>query len=155
MISIDPNRLVFEVLSDEWHTVYANHSLSAISLGMNQLQLEIVEQSLLEIEQNEKRNLKPTYYAILLARVLDALYPSHLLASSVLAFPLSALHLIKKRWNSLGLPNILDEMTNVDSIATKRCLKWLQNGLLRKMNVYFEFGILNHQKWRVGIVYFI
>jgi hypothetical protein len=92
-------------------------------------------------------------YVGALARLIDIAYPSHQLQASVLAYPLQAEGILKRRIVSLGfeLANGNEDSGPIDCKFTTKVLRQICRKLENEQRFYFEFSFTERTHFRVGM----
>ncbi|KAI9205006.1 uncharacterized protein BJ171DRAFT_458658 [Polychytrium aggregatum] len=137
----------------EWICIYATNGIWKHRLLAQPSIKRLVQDITEKIRQNPGASGSNSYNQAI-ARVLDAVHPSHRLLASTLAYPMSAPSLIKKRLSFLGYapPNPSDEISNISQMDCLTTLRQLNKRLDEDHRFYFEFTVLDKSDWRCGFI---
>ncbi|KND01565.1 uncharacterized protein SPPG_03365 [Spizellomyces punctatus DAOM BR117] len=139
-------------LRADWGCVYATAGVWKVRLMARPTAREMVKQTQDQILTYRGQSEKYSFVQ-LLARLVDAVHPSHQLPAAVLAYPLYGVSVLKRRLAALGYDvgvggedsSILDTRTALSYIAQ------INYRLQREHRFYFEFSTPDKTAWRVGL----
>ncbi|KAJ3300337.1 hypothetical protein HK104_001755 [Borealophlyctis nickersoniae] len=139
----------------EWECAYATAGPWLNRLMARPTVCELVLRTLAQLESQVSSPVADELsYVHLLARVIDAVHPTHQLQASVLAYPLSGVSILKRRLISLGY-NVGpggEESTTLDAKTAVSIVKEISMRLETEHRFYFEFSAPDKTPWRVGFV---
>ncbi|KAJ3412016.1 hypothetical protein HDV05_001397 [Chytridiales sp. JEL 0842] len=156
-VSVNTNRLEFSVAdkvppNSSWGCVYATQGAWNLRLLSKPMVLNMLQQTLdrLRFETNADK----VSYVCTLARILDLAHPSHQLQSSVLAFPLNANYILKRRLVALGydISPAAEDNSSIDEKFSIDILKQIIWKLHGEQRFYFELTAPEKAVWRAGFV---
>ncbi|KAJ3131993.1 hypothetical protein HK100_005821 [Physocladia obscura] len=162
-VILRPNRLEFHIseiaTQSTWGCVYANLGPCSSNLTNQKIASEITSQSLdqvLNVVKKDANGLTSSSLSFLciLARTIDAIHPTHQLQGSVLAFPLYAGTIIKKRLVALGynIAPFTEDTGVIDGAFAANILKQIYNGLVRQQRFFFEVSFQDFTVFVVGLI---
>ncbi|KAJ3220373.1 hypothetical protein HDU67_000040 [Dinochytrium kinnereticum] len=131
-VTVAPNRIDFfipdsarTIVKDGWVSVYATNGPWAARLQGKSMIAAMISQSVDQIRYGAAEDVNYSYISIL-ARILDLAHPSHQLQASVLAYPLHAPTIIKKRLVALkyDITPHTEEYGNIDHEFAMDILSW-------------------------------
>jgi hypothetical protein len=133
-----------------WATVFVSGALWAGKLALKPLIRDVATQIFNQLKRSQINNNELSYVQTI-ARVIDLVHHGPKIQPSTMAFPLSAVALLRKRLISLGYTistpeeaKIINHPTAIDII--KQIIKKLERG----HRYYFEFAVPRRSIWRVG-----
>ncbi|KAJ3203755.1 hypothetical protein HDU82_006320 [Entophlyctis luteolus] len=149
---LKPSRVEVKLQSgasaNSWGCAYGTHGPSASHHCGKKMQTEMTAQALEQLlsfvesrrEAPSTPNSPTPSFLCILAKIMDAVHPTHSLQTSVLAYPAYANTLLKKRLLSLGysIAPFTEETGQIDSAFAISVLKQICNNLLRDQRFYFE-----------------
>ncbi|KAI9141422.1 hypothetical protein BKA69DRAFT_1139007 [Paraphysoderma sedebokerense] len=142
---------------NNWICAYASHGVWNSRLLSKPLIYDVVRHTRIQIEQRGRN--ESGSYLLVIARLLDLVHPSHTLQSLMIAYPLNAFSILKKRLSSLGYElraNILtigthiEEVANVNATFAIDIIGQIENRLAKEHKYYFEFSCSDKVPWRAG-----
>ncbi|KAI9331354.1 hypothetical protein BDR26DRAFT_870379 [Obelidium mucronatum] len=156
-IIMKPNRLEFYV--DEkappfsWSCVYANQGPSTKTLLAKKMLTDMTVQTLDRLLFSHE-SFEKTSFLCTFAKLLDAIHPTHALQGSVLAFPLYAGTILKKRLVQLGysISPLSEDVGQIDANFAKGILKQLVHALVHEQRFYYEVSFPDLTAFRIGLV---
>ncbi|KAJ3097483.1 hypothetical protein HDU97_004850 [Phlyctochytrium planicorne] len=157
-VSIAPNRIDFSIpdsakliAKDGWVSVYGTTGPWAARLQGKTMVAQMISQSLDRVRYDAEPDDNLSYISFL-ARILDLAHPSHQLQASVLAYPLHAPTIIKKRLVALkyDIGSHTEDYGAIDYTFAVDIVKQINWRLELEHQFYYEFSYPNHTQWRVG-----
>lgn len=135
----------------EWGCVYATAGPWRARLMARPTVRDIVKQTQEQIISH-RHNGDNFSFLHLLARLIDAVHPTHQLPAAVLAYPLYGVNIIKRRLATLGYDigvggedsGVLDAQFALDVVGQ------MMERLQKEHRYYFEFSTPDKTVWRVG-----
>ena len=162
-VVVAENRLSFELPLTQpslqnWVMLYSSASVSGARLGLKQLQLDILDQTRNQVllwTRPEESQQQQSFLNVL-AKLLDAIYPTHQLPTAVLGYPLSAPTIIRKRLETLGLyaaPKGEDPQADASKFDANFVLRIVDQIRLRHESAHrfsFEITVPERVVWIAG-----
>ena len=136
--------------NQKWATAYASEGVWSARCLSKQLVRDIVIQTLQQVKLNQD-NGKSFSYLHSLARIFDLVHPTQNVQSAIMAYPINAISILKKRLASFGYHSMPNEDPNVlDNIQTAEYIRQINRKLDKEMRAYFEFTVPHRVAWRIG-----
>ncbi|KAJ3246138.1 hypothetical protein HDU78_007785 [Chytriomyces hyalinus] len=134
-----------------WGCVYANQGPCANKLATKKFIADMTSQTLNHLIHSEGA-LDNVAFICALARIVDAAHPSHQLQSTMLAYPLYAGTILKKKLVSLGysIAPASEDYGQIDAAFTKSILKQIYHGLVQEQRFYLEISYPDSGVFRAG-----
>ncbi|KAJ3071600.1 hypothetical protein HDU98_005102 [Podochytrium sp. JEL0797] len=165
-ILLSPTRLDFHLhptaAPHTFHCVYASSGPSAKHLHGKKMVTEMAVQTLqsltvasTDMEGTNAVANTSTSCAYTLAKLLDAVHPTHALLGNVLTFPLYAATMVKRRLVALGYsiaPFTEDTGGMLDVAFARSVVGQVVKGLMVEQRVLWEVSGPDLTRWRVGLV---
>ncbi|ORY38662.1 hypothetical protein BCR33DRAFT_754541 [Rhizoclosmatium globosum] len=158
-INLKHNRLEFHLDNSTppltWGCIYGNCGPSSEYLPGKRMLTDMTGQSLEHLLlTTDPLSTTHTSFHCTLAKLIDAIHPSHGLQVLVLAYPLYAGTILKRRLVQLGysISPFTEETGIIDATFTKNILKQLYHGLVHDQRFYFEISYPDNTVFRFGVV---
>jgi hypothetical protein len=155
-IKLGVARLEFQcvVVDDQWHCVFATAGPWSVRLLSKSLIRSLIDETFFNLKKKDVTQKDIDFnYVPILARLVDLIHPTHQLQATVLAYPLFATNILKRRLVSLGyeLGNQEDGF-QVDYKFSLDLVRQLQRKAERDMRAYYEFSVPVKAEWIVGLI---
>ncbi|KAJ3197485.1 hypothetical protein HK101_003183 [Irineochytrium annulatum] len=137
-------------LKESWHCVYGNQGPWAARLVGRGMMTAMVTQSLEQLY--EVRDTDNFSFVNAIARLLDLVHPTHQLQANVLAYPLHASSVLKRRLLALryDIAPLTEDHGVIDQKSAVMIVKQMVLRLRREQEFYYEFSYPNNFPWRIG-----
>jgi hypothetical protein len=153
MVSVASNENS-ETFSDIWFSVYSVAAISSKFQFCKTLRREMVNHSLAHIQSME--NHENVSFIHFLGKIIEFVYPTHQIQSSILANPMYCSQILKRRFVQLGFDIgwTQDEFSPVtfDQKTAVELLKMMGKRLEKETRIYYEFTIPYKCPWRIGLI---
>ena len=156
-ILVSSSRLEFKLVEKEhinqWHCLAATSGPWAIKLFSKSLVKSICDQTANSLKIAELTSKESEYsYIHILARLFDLVHPSHQLQAAILAYPLYATQILKRRIQALSydLGAGSEDSSVFDHKTTSELVGQLQHKMEKDMRCYFEIVVPYLANWRAG-----
>ncbi|KAI8617462.1 hypothetical protein BC830DRAFT_1113354 [Chytriomyces sp. MP71] len=156
-VLLKPSRLEFNLDEKtpvgEWGCLYANTGAIPQKYTSKRFVAEMAHQTVNQLIVREE-SLENTSFICALAKIVDAAHPTHQLQATMLAYPLYAGTILKKKLVSLGysIAPLSEEYGQIDANFTKGILKQLYHNLVQEQRFYFEISYPDFSLFRAGFV---